>query len=93
MILAKGKVRGFMQQLNNPLKTTAIWLIWTLCCAGGIYLNLKGHFQWANVPLIGNWLLDDPTNGIKFRHYMWMEWITLGNSNIHVMENYYMFLF
>lgn len=46
---------------------------------------MVGHYRWNNLPLVGNWLLDDPTDGIKFKHYMWMKWIILGNSNIHVL--------
>lgn len=82
--LAKDKVRGLIDSLQDPLKTGLRWAILGLCSLGGLYLILKRHYRWVNLPLIGNWLMDDPTHGIKFRHYRWMRWIILGNSNIHV---------
>jgi len=66
------------------------WIILLICqvltCLAGFFLFVTGHFKFQNLPLIGNELLDRPTGGVNYFHFMWMRWIILGNTNTHVRD-------
>lgn len=47
----------------------------------GAYLTFVKQFNWRTLPIIGNEFEDDPTNGYRYGHYMWMKWIILDSSH------------
>jgi hypothetical protein len=81
--MAQAKVAKMIEQTESKIRVIVPLGILVAIVLVGMYLWWMGHFRYENLPVLGDDLLDNPTDGIKFQHYMWMKWIILGNTNCH----------
>lgn len=83
---AQTRVRDLIDSMHSPLKITWNLAIFLVTLALGAYLIFVKQFNWRTLPFFGYEFEEDPTDGYRYGHYMWMRWVILDSEHPMVSE-------
>ncbi|ODN02069.1 hypothetical protein Ocin01_04613 [Orchesella cincta] len=72
-----------VRHLSDPNRSLWPFLLFFIVLFQGAYLIIVKHFNWRTLPFIPGYdmYVNDPTDGYRYRHYMWMQKVILDSDH------------
>ncbi|CAL8100095.1 unnamed protein product [Orchesella dallaii] len=79
---AQTRVTLLVGHLGAPGRYVIPFILFFIVLVQGTYLIIVKHFNWRTLPFVPGYMyVYDPTDGYRYRHYMWMKWLILDSDH------------